>query len=145
MDKPQSTGNYQYKTRNWLLFIGLSGAMAVAFGAFGAHALEGQLSPKRLETFQTASYYHYIHTLALFAVYLLGTSKGWNAKLIWSGKAFGFGLILFCASLYILATRGLIGAESAGWLGAITPIGGVAFILGWILLGLSTSNNNKHE
>ncbi|MFK8054696.1 MAG: DUF423 domain-containing protein [Saprospiraceae bacterium] len=144
MANQELTGHFQHKTNNWLLFIGLSGALAVALGAFGAHALEGQLSPKRIETFTTASFYHFVHTLVLLAVYLLGEVKGWTPKLIWAGKSFGIGLFVFCGSLYVLATRGLIGAESASWLGAITPIGGVAFIAGWILLGMSQrSNSNK--
>ena len=147
MDNPTLTGPFQRKTHNWLLYIGISGALAVALGAFGAHALENLLAPKRAEIFSTASFYHFVHTLALFAVYLLGSTKGWNARLLWAGKAFGIGLFLFCGSLYILATRGLIGAESASWLGAITPLGGLAFILGWILIGLSyvTSKSDSLE
>lgn len=143
MANPKSTGLFQHKTKNWLLFIGISGAMAVALGAFGAHALEGKLSPKRVEIFETSSFYHFVHTIMLLALYLLGTTRGWNDRLLWAGRAFGLGLFLFCGSLYVLATRGLIGAESASWLGAITPLGGLAFILGWILLGLSYRPSGK--
>jgi uncharacterized membrane protein YgdD (TMEM256/DUF423 family) len=137
MDKQKSTGHYLDKTNNWLLFICLSGALAVGLGAFGAHALEGQLSPKRAEVYSTANFYHFIHTLLLLAVYLLGTLSGWNGKLLWAGKALGLGLFLFCGSLYFVATRGLLGAESAGWAGAITPIGGLAFIVAWMLIAFS--------
>jgi len=119
--------------------------LAVALGAFGAHALDGKLSPKRVEIFDTASFYHFVHTIMLLAFYLLGTSRGWNSMLLWAGRMLGFGLFLFCGSLYVLATRGLIGAESASWLGAITPLGGLAFILGWILLGLSYRSTGKES
>ncbi len=137
MDKLRSTGQLRDKAHNWLLFICLSGALAVALGAFGAHALEGQLSPKRAEVYSTANFYHFIHTLVLLAVYLVGSLHGWNAKLDWAGKLLGIGLLLFCGSLYFVATRELLGAESAGWIGAITPIGGIAFIMAWVLLGLA--------
>jgi len=118
--------------------------LAVGLGAFGAHALEGQLSPKRAETFTTASFYHFVHTLVLAVVYLLGSTKGWNTKLVRAGQFFGIGLFVFCGSLYFLATRDLLGAEGAGWLGAITPLGGLAFIAGWLFLGLAHINN-VHE
>ena len=137
MENLKSTGHFQHKTSKWLLFICLSGALAVALGAFGAHALEDQLSPKRAEVYSTANFYHFIHTVLLLSVYLLGTLKGWNSRLLWAGKALGIGLLLFCGSLYFVATRELLGAESAGWVGAITPIGGLAFIFAWILIGLS--------
>jgi len=80
METQKLTGAFQHKTRNWLLYIGISGALAVALGAFGAHALEGQLSPKRVETFSTASFYHFVHTIGLLLVFLLGTNNGWNTS-----------------------------------------------------------------
>ena len=112
-----------------------SGALAVLLGAFGAHALEGAIDHARAEVFQTASFYHFVHVLAL----LLCTQLAATRYVRYAAKAFGWGQIVFCGSLYLLATRGLIGLESASWLGAITPLGGLAFVSGWVLLALERS------
>lgn len=99
-------------------------ALAVAAGAFGAHALKNILSPERLETWQTAVQYHAWHALGLMLVALIGAyfdiTMTWPASLILAGIA------VFSGSLYTLCLTGI------GWMGAITPIGGVAFIAGWI-------------
>ena len=111
----------------FLILAAASGVLAVLIGAFGAHALEDRLSPRMLDVFATASDYHFYHTLALLAVGLLdrdGESK-WLAV---SGWAFVAGIVVFSGSLYLLALTGI------GWLGAVTPLGGVAFIAGWLLL-----------
>ena len=124
-------------SKTFLNIIGLSGALAVGLGAFGAHGLEGEIPPARLETYQTANFYHFIHTLVLLGVFVMIDQRGWNPKLLWAARSIGIGHLLFSGSLYLLATRGLLGLEQASWLGIITPFGGVAFIVGWILLAFS--------
>ncbi|MCP9291408.1 DUF423 domain-containing protein [Gracilimonas sediminicola] len=107
--------------------------IAVAAGAFGAHALKNTLSAERLETWQTAVQYHAWHALGLMLIALIGAQfqmvVTWPASLILSG------ILIFSGSLYILCLSG------ASWLGAITPIGGVAFITGWVLLGVQVLRN----
>ncbi len=133
MDNKQLTGSYLAERPALLVYVALSGALAVALGAFGAHALDTKLVEARAATYQTAVLYHFIHTLAMLAVIQLSPKP----LIRWAVTAFALGLVLFCGSLYLLATRGLIGLESASWLGAITPLGGLSFIAGWILLALS--------
>ena len=109
-----------------LQLAGISGAIAVGFGAFGAHSLEALLIQNgRLDTFQTAVNYHFYHTLALFGIGVLA-----SVKPDWKGISFAawsmvLGILIFSGSLYVLSLTGIT------WLGAITPLGGLAFILGW--------------
>ncbi|GAB3660451.1 DUF423 domain-containing protein [Echinicola sediminis] len=105
------------------------GALTVAIGAFGAHGLAAVLEKfGRVETFETAVKYQFYHTLAIFMVGILQHNNLQSKKLNASIYAFLAGIIIFSGSLYILSTTGIT------WLGAITPIGGLAFILGWILV-----------
>ena len=104
----------------------ISGALAVGLGAFGAHSLEALLIQNgRLDTFQTAVNYHFYHTLALLGIGVLA-----SVKPDWKGISFAawsmvLGILIFSGSLYVLSLTGIT------WLGAITPLGGLAFILGW--------------
>ncbi|MFU8821145.1 MAG: DUF423 domain-containing protein [Gammaproteobacteria bacterium] len=108
------------------LFAGLG----VAAGAFGAHALRSQLEPRMLEVFETAARYQMYHALALFAVaWLVQQTQAQAAQL--AGWAFVAGILLFSGSLYAMALTGV------RVLGAITPIGGVAFIVGWCALAVA--------
>jgi uncharacterized membrane protein YgdD (TMEM256/DUF423 family) len=113
------------------LFISIGGvmaALAVAFGAFGAHALKTRLAPGMLEVYQTAVQYHFWHALGVLAVGLalqLWPEAGWLRTAGWLLTA---GTVLFCGSLYLLVLTG------SKWLGAVTPFGGIAFILGWLAL-----------
>jgi uncharacterized membrane protein YgdD (TMEM256/DUF423 family) len=108
--------------------VGLAGASAVAFGAFGAHALRGTLDAAGLAVWHTGVEYHFWHALALFAAVLgLPAGRTRRATLL----LFGAGIVLFSGSLYALA----LGAPR--WTGVITPLGGVAFIAGWIAAALS--------
>ncbi|AXF56457.1 DUF423 domain-containing protein [Salicibibacter kimchii] len=112
-----------------LLAIGaIMGALAVAIGAFGAHGLEGRVSERMLANYQTGVQYHMFHALAIIAVGLTAAVIGGTTLLGWAGSLMLFGIIVFSGSLYTMALTGMT------WLGAITPIGGVAFIAGWILL-----------
>ncbi|MEX0844618.1 MAG: DUF423 domain-containing protein [Balneolaceae bacterium] len=103
-------------------------ALAVAAGAFGAHALKNTLSPERLETWQTAVQYHAWHALGLLLIALIGTQ--FQIVITWPASFILAGILIFSGSLYVLCLTGI------GWLGAITPIGGIAFIAGWIILGV---------
>ncbi|HEU4665102.1 MAG TPA: DUF423 domain-containing protein [Dokdonella sp.] len=107
----------------------IAGAVAVALGAFGAHALRGVLDASALATWHTAVEYQFWHALALVACGALARHRETRAVRI-AACAFVVGIVLFCASLYALA----LGAPR--WLGAITPLGGVAFIAGWIALAV---------
>lgn len=101
--------------------------LAVAAGAFGAHALESRLDARLLEVFETAARYQIYHALALIAtgLWLERRPDRW---LKFAGWFFIAGILIFSGSLYILALTGI------GWLGAITPIGGVCFLVGWASL-----------
>ncbi len=114
------------------------GALAVIIGAFGAHGLEQFLQKlDRIETFETAVKYHFYHALAMLLTALLlqlHPEKTLLKRSIWS---FFMGILIFCGTLYILALTGIT------WLGAITPLGGVAFILGWVLLFWAFKNPKK--
>lgn len=109
-----------------LQLAGISGALAVGLGAFGAHSLEALLIQNgRLDTFQTAVNYHFYHTLALVGIGALA-----SVKPDWKGISFAtwsmvLGILIFSGSLYVLSLTGIT------WLGAITPLGGLSFILGW--------------
>jgi len=112
------------------LFVGLGAIAAligVALGAFGAHGVEGRVSPERVETFRTGVEYQMYHALALLVVGW-AAAQGWGPPLHWAGYCFAAGIVIFSGSLYLLVLT------DTGWLGAITPIGGVAFIVGWGLL-----------
>jgi uncharacterized membrane protein YgdD (TMEM256/DUF423 family) len=107
----------------------ISTGIGVALGAFGAHGLRARLAVDMLQTFETGVRYHMYHALALFVVVFAITR--WQQSVGWSvaaGWLFVVGLFLFSGSLYLLAITGV------RWLGAITPLGGVAFIAGWVCL-----------
>ena len=116
------------------VFFGLgavSGGLAVALGAFAAHGLRSRISPEAIQTFETGARYHMYHALALLAVAWAATR--WpGAAVTAAGWLFVAGTLLFSGSLYLLAVTGI------RVLGAITPFGGLAFILGWLALAWAT-------
>ncbi|HSB97161.1 MAG TPA: DUF423 domain-containing protein [Spongiibacteraceae bacterium] len=119
--------------KTYLLIAALNGFIAVALGAFGAHGLKQRLSADMLAVYQTGVQYHFYHTFALLAVALLLLHLPLNNislsnALRWSGILFTVGIVIFSGSLYVLSITGI------RWLGAITPLGGVAFLAGWLLL-----------
>lgn len=116
--------------RLFLLLAAFSGFSSVALGAFAAHGLRQQLSAEYLAVFQTGVQYQQLHALALLVVALL-LQRQVGRLLALSGGFFVAGMLLFSGSLYALTLTGI------GKLGIITPFGGVAFLLGWLLLGLS--------
>ena len=115
-------------SRFFLLLAACNGLAVVALGAFGAPGLESLLSGERLDVYRTGVLYHMFHVLALFMVGILCQVHKPTPQLFWSGNLFQAGIILFSGSLYVLTISGL------SWLGMVTPVGGVAFLLGWALL-----------
>lgn len=106
----------------------LSALIAVAAGAFGAHALRARLTPDLLAVFETGARYQMYHALALLAAAWLVTARPGSHAAIWAGGLFLVGTVVFSGSLYALALSG------QRWFGAITPLGGVAFLAGWACL-----------
>lgn len=111
----------------WLMLGAGYGFLAVALGAFGAHGLRDRLSPELMAVYRTAVEYHFYHALALLAVAVLAQRLG-GAALTTAGIGFSLGILLFSGSLYALALTGV------RWLGAITPLGGLLFLIGWAAL-----------
>jgi uncharacterized membrane protein YgdD (TMEM256/DUF423 family) len=119
-------------TAKLLLVLGsLNAALAVILGAFGAHALKARLSEQMLAAYQTGVQYHFYHALGLLIVGVLVMHLPSSSWLKWSGLLMFSGVILFSGSLYLLALTNI------RWLGAITPLGGTAFITAWVLLAVA--------
>lgn len=116
--------------RLWLLLSACAGFTGVALGAFAAHGLKHQLTPAYLAVFQAGTHYQLIHALALFGVGLLALLRP-SRLLHCAGALFALGILLFSGSLYALSLSGIRA------LGMITPGGGVAFLGGWLCLGLA--------
>jgi uncharacterized membrane protein YgdD (TMEM256/DUF423 family) len=115
--------------RQFLVIGAVSAFIAVAAGAFGAHALRGAVSPDRLEVWETAARYQMYHALGLLLVgYLMTTGQKAAGSTGLTGWLFVVGTVLFSGSLYALTLPGVT------VLGAITPLGGVAFLAGWGML-----------
>lgn len=116
-------------TSSWFVTGALAAGIGVVLGAFGAHGLKARVTPDLLTIFETGVRYHMYHALALLAV--SWASARWTSP--WIGGAgwlFVAGIMIFSGSLYLLTLTG------ARWLGAITPVGGLAFIAGWMCLAL---------
>lgn len=114
-------------TRIFLTIAGALAGISVILGAFASHALKGNLSDRALEIWETGTKYQMYHALALILVaLLLSRLTSDSTPLVVAGYAFITGVVLFSGSLYALSLSGI------KWLGAITPLGGVAFIIGWI-------------
>ncbi|MDX2191993.1 MAG: DUF423 domain-containing protein [Gemmatimonadales bacterium] len=117
--------------RLFLMLGGVSGAIGVAAGAFGAHALRARLEPRMLEVFETGARYQMYHALALVAAaWVASRTPGTLATA--SGWLFVAGTVLFSGSLYAMTLTGIRA------LGAITPLGGLCFIAGWLCLAFAT-------
>lgn len=122
--------------RNVLRAAGLFGAIGVGLGAFGAHGLREVLSARGMvDTWETATRYHLIHAVGLFCIAIWLRQKAgqrsWPFR--WAARSWVIGILLFSGSLYGLALGG------PRWLGPVTPLGGAAFIAGWILLIIAAS------
>jgi uncharacterized membrane protein YgdD (TMEM256/DUF423 family) len=119
--------------RLFLSIGALSAGVSVAAGAFGAHALKERVEPRLLEVFETGARYQMYHALALIAVAWVA-SRAPSALTNWAGWLFVVGTVLFSGSLYVMTFTGIRA------LGAITPLGGVCFIAGWLCLALAVKS-----
>jgi uncharacterized membrane protein YgdD (TMEM256/DUF423 family) len=117
-----------------LIWAGIHGFFGVAMGAFAAHALKNRLSPEALGWVETGSRYQLIHALALLALAALGEKLG-EKSLGRMGWEFSMGALVFSGSLYAMALTNL------RWLGAVTPLGGLLLLLGWLGLIISSSKS----
>ncbi|SEE99182.1 MULTISPECIES: DUF423 domain-containing protein [Pseudomonas] len=116
--------------RGFLMLAAFFGFTGVALGAFAAHGLKNRLTPEYLAIFHTGVTYQLVHTLALLGVALLATQIP-GRLITWAGASFAIGILLFSGSLYVLTLTGV------SKLGIITPFGGLAFLVGWLCLGLA--------
>lgn len=127
---PNGQRGYLHPMDRRSLTIGATSAfIAVAAGAFGAHALRARLAPEMLAVFETGARYQMYHALALVAIGLANIAP--SKWVTFAGRAFVAGTILFSGSLYLLALTG------TRWWGAVTPLGGVAFLSGWGCLAVA--------
>ena len=115
----------------FIILGAINGFIAVALGAFGAHGLEGKISDHYLDVWQKAVQYQMFHAGGLLVIGLLGLKIS-GSMINWSGWLMFIGILLFSGSLYILAVSGI------KVLGAITPLGGVAFLVAWVLMIIAT-------
>ena len=114
--------------KNFLLLGSLAMMFAVGLGAFGAHGLKDKLSADMLAVYRTGVDYHFYHALGLLALGMIAAHLPESDLVKWSGALMAAGIVLFSGSLYLLALTG------TRWLGAITPLGGAAWIVAWALL-----------
>lgn len=115
----------------FLLMGSIIMALSVVIGAFGAHGLEPRLSERMMKNYQTGVQYHMIHGIGLLIVGLVALKLTSSSLVNGAGWSFLLGIVLFSGSLYAMALTGVTK------LGAITPIGGLAFIVGWVLLAIA--------
>ena len=130
-------------SKRFIQYAAILGALSVILGAFGAHALKKIVEAEHLATFETGVRYQFYHTFALLATGIL--YRRMPGKLMeWAGILFISGIVLFCGSLYILTL--LEATENVGLksIGAITPLGGLCFIAGWICLFIQAMKPNTH-
>lgn len=116
--------------RSFLMLAAFFGFTGVGLGAFAAHGLKTRLSPEYLAIFHTGVLYQLIHALAILGVAVLAAQLP-GRLVTWAGFSFALGILLFSGSLYVLTLTGI------SKLGIITPFGGLAFLVGWALLGLA--------
>lgn len=125
--------------RFFLSIAAIFGVLAVVLGAFGTHGLKPKLTQDQLDTFETGIRYHFYHALALLFLAFI-SAKLQSSFIDYTGYLWIAGIILFSGSIYLLATKELLGIGHWTWLGPITPIGGTLLIIGWVLLLLGAIN-----
>ncbi len=123
-------------SRTFLLLGSISAFIGVAMGAFGAHALRSELVPRMLEIYQTAVDYQMWHALGLVMIGMLLRFNDESKLLRWAGWLMFIGIVVFSGSLYMLSITGI------RWLGAITPIGGIALLMAWLLMARFSIKSN---
>lgn len=116
--------------KTFVLLGSVNAFLSVALGAFGAHGLKSRISPDMLAVYETGVHYHMMHALGLILVAILAEKLS-SPLISWSGWALFVGIVLFSGSLYALSISGI------RILGAITPLGGVSFLIGWVLLAIA--------
>ncbi|MGD6802309.1 DUF423 domain-containing protein [Rossellomorea vietnamensis] len=114
--------------KTFIIIGAINAFLSVALGAFGAHALEGKISQKYIDTWNTGVLYQMFHSIGILIIGVLVGNIAAGSMLNWSGWLMLVGIVLFSGSLYILSLTGI------KVLGAITPLGGVAFLIAWVLL-----------
>ena len=123
----------QKRTKSLLLLTALSGALAVVIGAFGAHTLVDKIAPSSLTSYKTGVSYQFYHSLAsMISLLLLVHFK--SVQFRWASICFLIGILFFSGSIYLLTTNSITGIGLRGILGPMTPIGGLFFIVGWVLI-----------
>ncbi|CAN5654416.1 DUF423 domain-containing protein [soil metagenome] len=127
--------------KGFIKMAAILGALAVILGAFGAHGLKPLLTDKELATYETAVRYQFYHVFALLITGILYREFA-QKYLSWAGKLFAFGIFIFSGSLYMLTFMNLSGRPNFQWLGAITPLGGVCFVAGWLFILLAVLKKN---
>ena len=115
----------------FIILGSLNAFLAVALGAFGAHGLQNKLTEQMLATYETGVKYHMMHALGLILIGIISRYTSGSVLINWSGWLICAGIVLFSGSLYLLSIGGI------RWLGAITPLGGLSFLAGWILLAIA--------
>lgn len=134
----------------WLIAGCLFAALSVVFGAFGAHGLEeylknGLMTERQFHNFDTASRYQMYHALGLLFSAFVPALASSNRWLKLTPYFFLAGILLFSGSLYLLSVRDVIGLKHWHWLGPITPLGGICFIVGWLFLAIGVYTNSKKK
>ena len=127
--------------KGFLKAAALIGLLSVVLGAFTAHTLKGMISDHAIAVFETAVRYQFYHAFALLATGILYQEFKFKT-IVWAGRFFIAGIILFSGSLYCLAAAQAMVQPGYNWIGAITPVGGLCFIAGWFLLFLSFFKKN---
>lgn len=122
--------------KGFLVWAAMLGTLAVILGAFGAHKLKELVPPESVSTFQTGVTYQFYHVFALLAVGILYAHIP-SPQLVWAGRCFIIGIVLFSGSLYFLTILKMTNTVGLRNIGIITPIGGLVFIAGWISLLLA--------
>lgn len=117
--------------RTFLILGSINMFLSVALGAFGAHGLKSRISEEMLSIYQTGVHYHMIHALGLIMVAILSSKLPPSSWVNGAGWLLMIGIVLFSGSLYVLSITGI------RVLGAITPLGGVAFLIGWLFLAIA--------
>ncbi|MDR6777915.1 uncharacterized membrane protein YgdD (TMEM256/DUF423 family) [Paenibacillus peoriae] len=125
--------------RKWIFMGSIMMMLAVAIGAFGAHIVKAWIDADALAVYETGVKYHMIHAVGLLIIALAAGQWGSSNRLRWAARLLLTGIILFSGSLYVLSLTGI------RVLGAITPLGGVCFIAGWILLAWAATGLKKED
>ncbi len=128
--------------KGFLKTASILAALTVMAGAFAAHGLKGKIGDHALVTFETAVRYQFYHVIALFLTGIVYKDFAY-ATVKWAGWFFISGIVLFSGSLYLLAVKQAMVSPGFSWIGPITPLGGLAFIIGWLLLAVSFFRRNK--